>query len=208
MGVGLNEGRGFVLWLTGLSGAGKTTLAGRLVPELRARGLRVEVLDGDEVRTNLSKGLGFSKEDRDTNVRRIGYVARLLARNGVAAVTAAISPYAEVRAEVRRAVEADGAEFVEVYVECPLDVLAERDVKGLYKKALAGEIQGFTGVSDPYEEPRAPDVTVRTHEEAVEASAGRIIEELERRGLLGARFDVEELVLQGGADGHEHRTDF
>jgi len=208
MGVGLNEGRGFVLWLTGLSGAGKTTLAGRLAPELRARGLRVEVLDGDEVRTNLSKGLGFSKEDRDTNIRRIGYVARLLARNGVAALTAAISPYAEVREEVRRAVEADGAEFVEVYVECPLDVLAERDVKGLYKKALAGEIKGFTGVSDPYEEPRAPEVTVRTHEEAVGTSAGRIVEELERRGLLRARFDAGELVLQGGADGHEHRTDF
>ena len=208
MGVGLNEGRGFVLWLTGLSGAGKTTLAARLVPELRARGLRVEVLDGDEVRTNLSKGLGFSKEDRDTNIRRIGYVARLLARNGVAAVTAAISPYREVREEVRRAVEGEGAEFVEVYVECPLGVLAERDVKGLYKKALAGEIKGFTGVSDPYEEPSAPDVTVRTHEESIEASAARIIEGLERRGLLRTRFDVEELVLQGGAEnGHEHRTD-
>jgi adenylyl-sulfate kinase len=164
-------------------------------------------LDGDEVRTNLSKGLGFSKEDRDTNVRRIGYVARLLARNGVAAVTAAISPYREVRDEVRRAVEGDGADFVEVYVECPLEVLAERDVKGLYQKALAGEIRGFTGVSDPYEEPRAPDVVVRTHEETVEASAARIIFELERRGLLPARFDVEELVLQGEANGHEHRTD-
>ena len=207
MGLEVNEGRGFVLWLTGLSGAGKTTLAGRLVPELRARGLRVEVLDGDEVRTNLSKGLGFSKEDRDTNIRRIGYVARLLARNGVAAITAAISPYREVRGEVRRAVEGDGAEFVEVYVECPLDVLAERDVKGLYKKALAGEIQGFTGVSDPYEEPRAPDVVVRTHEESVETSAERIVVELERRGLLPSRFDAEELVIQGGANGHEHRTD-
>jgi len=203
----VNEERGFVLWLTGLSGAGKTTLAARLVGELRARGLRVEVLDGDEVRTNLSKGLGFSKEDRDTNVRRIGYVARLLARNGVAAVTAAISPYREVREEVRRAVEGDGAEFVEVYVECPLEVLAERDVKGLYKKALAGEIQGFTGVSDPYEEPRAPDVAMRTHEETIEASAGRIVVELERRGLLPTRFEVKELVLQGGANGHEHRTD-
>jgi adenylyl-sulfate kinase len=203
----LSKDQGFVLWLTGLSGAGKTTLAGRLVPELRARALRVEVLDGDEVRTNLSKGLGFSKEDRDTNVRRIGYVARLLARNGVAAVTAAISPYAEVREEVRRAVYADGAEFVEVYVECPLDVLAERDVKGLYKKALAGEIQGFTGVSDPYEAPPAPDVSVRTHEESIEASAGRIIAELERRGLLPTRFGVEELVVQGGANGREHRTD-
>jgi adenylyl-sulfate kinase len=207
MGLEVSEDRGFVLWLTGLSGAGKTTLAGRLVPELRARGLRVEVLDGDEVRTNLSKGLGFSKEDRDTNVRRIGYVARLLARNGVAAITAAISPYREVRREVRRAVEDDGADFVEVYVECPLEVLAERDVKGLYKRALAGEIQGFTGVSDPYEAPSTPDVTVRTHEEAVEASAERIIAELEMRGLLPPRFDVEELVIQGVTDGHEHRTD-
>jgi adenylylsulfate kinase len=207
MGLEVKEDRGFVLWLTGLSGAGKTTLAGRLAPELRARGLRVEVLDGDEVRTNLSKGLGFSKEDRDTNVRRIGYVARLLARNGVAAITAAISPYAEVRGEVRRAAYADGSDFVEVYVECPLDVLAERDVKGLYKKALAGEIQGFTGVSDPYEAPPAPEVVVRTHEEAVEASAGRIVEELERRRLLPTRSGVEELVARGGANGREHRTD-
>lgn len=207
MGVELKEGRGFVLWLTGLSGAGKTTLAGRLVPELRAQALRVEVLDGDEVRTNLSKGLGFSKEDRDTNIRRIGYVARLLARNGVAALTAAISPYRDVREEVRRAVESEGAEFVEVYVECPLDVLAERDVKGLYQKAFAGELQGFTGISDPYETPLAPDVTVRTHEEAVETSAERIIFELERRGLLPARVGAEGLVLQGERNGHEHRTD-
>lgn len=207
MSIELNENRGFVLWLTGLSGAGKTTLAGRLVPELRARGLRVEVLDGDEVRTNLSKGLGFSKEDRDTNVRRIGYVARLLARNGVATITAAISPYLEVREEVRRAVEGDGAAFVEVYVECPVQVLAERDVKGLYKKALAGEIKGFTGVSDPYEEPPAPDVVVRTHEEAIETSANRIIFELERRQLLPSRFGVEEIVLHEVSDGHEHRTD-
>ena len=203
----MTQDRGFVLWLTGLSGAGKTTLAGRLVPELLARGLRVEVLDGDEVRTNLSKGLGFSKEDRDTNVRRIGYVARLLARNGVAAVTAAISPYLEVREEVRRAVEGDGADFVEVYVECPLRVLAERDVKGLYRKALAGEIKEFTGVSDPYEEPPAPDVVVRTHEESVETSAERIIAELVRRRLLPTRFGAEEPVLQKGTEGHEHHTD-
>jgi adenylyl-sulfate kinase len=198
---------GFVLWLTGLSGAGKSTLAGWLVQELRARGLRVEVLDGDEVRTNLSKGLGFSKEDRDTNVRRIGYVARLLARNGVAAVTAAISPYLEVREEIRSAVEGDGADFVEVYVECPVQVLTERDVKGLYRKALAGEIKEFTGVSDPYEAPLAPDVHVRTHLETIETSAGKIILELERRGLLPARYGVEELVLTGVSDEHEHRTD-
>ena len=207
MGVEVNEDRGFVLWLTGLSGAGKTTLAGRLVPELRARDLRVEVLDGDEVRTNLSKGLGFSKEDRDTNVRRIGYVARLLARNGVAAVAAAISPYREVREEVRRAVEAEGAEFVEVYVECPLEVLAGRDVKGLYRKALAGEIQGFTGVSDPYEAPPAPDVVVRTHEEPAGTSAGRIIAELERRRLLPPGLGAGGPAIRGRANGHEHRTD-
>lgn len=178
------ETQGFVLWLTGLSGAGKTTLAGHLVPELRARGLRVEVLDGDEVRANLSKGLGFSKEDRDTNIRRIGFVSRLLARNGVAAITAAISPYRDVREEVRRAVEEDGAGFVEVYVKCPIQVLSERDVKGLYKKALAGEIKGFTGVSDPYEEPHAPDVTAETDAETVEASASKIVRELESRGLI------------------------
>jgi adenylyl-sulfate kinase len=184
--------RGFVLWLTGLSGAGKTTLAGRLAAELRARGLRVEVLDGDEVRTNLSKGLGFSKADRDTNVRRIGYVTRLLARNGVAAIAAAISPYREVREEVRREVGGDGAEFVEVYVECPVGVLAARDAKGLYAKALAGEIEEFTGVSAPYEEPHAPDVHVRTNAETVEQSAAKIVLELERRSLIPQRTAVEE----------------
>jgi adenylylsulfate kinase len=180
----MTDNKGFTLWLTGLSGAGKTTLAERLVPELRARGVRLEVLDGDEVRTNLSKGLGFSKEDRDTNIRRIGYVSRLLARNGVGVVTAAISPYREVRDEVRRSVEADGAEFVEVFVKCPIEVLAERDVKGLYKKALAGEIKEFTGVSDPYEEPLKPEITIETNFESVETSAGRIIRELELRGLI------------------------
>lgn len=181
----MSDRKGFTLWLTGLSGAGKSTLAQRLVPELRARGINVEVLDGDDVRTNLSQGLGFSKEDRDLNIRRIGYVSRLLSRNGVGAITAAISPYREVRDEVRRAVEQDGAAFVEVFVKCPIAVLAERDVKGLYKKALAGEIKGFTGISDPYEEPLAPDIVIESDRENVGASVARIMSELESRQLLG-----------------------
>jgi adenylyl-sulfate kinase len=177
-------GEGFTLWLTGLSGAGKTTLAEQVAMELRARNVSVEILDGDEVRTNLSKGLGFSKEDRDINIRRIGYVCRLLSRNGVATVSAAISPYSAIRDEVRRAVETDGARFIEVFVKCPIEVLAERDVKGLYKKALAGELKGFTGVSDPYEEPLAPDVVVETHRESIELSVGKILRTLEQRNLI------------------------
>lgn len=180
----MSSRKGFTLWLTGLSGAGKTTLAALLATELRARGFRIEVLDGDEVRTNLSKGLGFSKEDRDTNIRRIGYVCRLLSRNGVGTVSAAISPYSAIRDEVRRAVEQDGAEFIEIFVKCPIAVLAERDVKGLYKKALAGELKGFTGVSDPYEEPLAPDVVVETDRESVEFSISKILLELEQRALI------------------------
>src|SRR6266852_6873974 len=180
----MHNRQGFTLWFTGLSGAGKTTLAGLLEREMRARGMAVEVLDGDEIRTNLSKGLGFSKEDRDTNIRRIGYVCRLLSRNGVAAISAAISPYREVRDEVRRLIEADGAAFIEVFVKCPIAVLAERDVKGLYKKALAGELKGFTGVSDPYEEPLAPDVVIESNRESVEFSVTKILCELERRKLL------------------------
>ena len=175
---------GFTLWMTGLSGAGKTTLTAELVKELRNYGLAIEVLDGDEVRTNLSKGLGFSKEDRDTNIRRIGYVSRLLSRNGVGVITAAISPYRAIRDEVRRAIEGDGALFIEVYVKCPINVLAERDVKGLYKKARAGEIKEFTGVSDPYEEPLEPEVVVATDRETVAESAQKIISELAQRGLL------------------------
>jgi adenylyl-sulfate kinase len=176
--------KGFVLWLTGLSGAGKTTLAALLATELRARGVPVEVLDGDEVRTNLSKGLGFSKEDRDTNIRRIGYVCRLLSRNGVVAVSAAISPYSVTRDEIRRSVEQDGTKFIEVFVTCPIAVLAKRDVKGLYKKALAGQLKGFTGVSDPYEEPLAPDVVVETDRESVDFSVSKILAALERRDLI------------------------
>jgi adenylyl-sulfate kinase len=194
--------KGFTLWLTGLSGAGKTTLAAVLATELSARGISVEVLDGDEVRTNLSKGLGFSKEDRDTNIRRIGYVCRLLSRNGVGAVSAAISPYRAVRDEVRRAIEQDGAEFIEVFVKCPLAVLAERDVKGLYKKALAGEIKGFTGISDPYEEPLAPDLVVETDQDSVESSTSKIMRELERRQLVpGVAFVGDHSVEEQGHDG-------
>jgi adenylyl-sulfate kinase len=169
------EGKGVTLWFTGLSGAGKTTLARIVENELRGRGHKVEVLDGDVVRTNLSKGLGFSKEDRDTNIRRIGFVCNLLTRNEVIAIAAAISPYRNVRDEVRRDIGA----FVEVFVKCPIDVLAERDVKGLYKKALAGEIKHFTGIDDPYEEPLSPEIVVETDREAPEQSAARIIAKLE-----------------------------
>src|SRR5262249_13188674 len=161
-----------------------TTLTEALVPQLRARGVKVEVLDGDEVRTNLSKGLGFSKEDRDTNIRRIGYVARLLARNGVGVIAAAISPYREILDEVRASVEGDGARFVEVFVKASLETLVARDVKGLYKKALAGEIKQFTGISDPYEEPINPDVLVNSDSETVAKSAAKVIAKLEALGLI------------------------
>ena len=177
----MTDRKGFILWFTGLSGSGKSTLAQYLTPILKERGCNVEVLDGDEVRENLSKGLGFSKEDRDTNIRRIGYVAGLLSRNGTCAITAAISPYAAVRDEVRASTEAT---FVEVYVEAPLEVVEERDTKGLYKKARAGEIKNFTGISDPYEAPENAEVTVHTGDESIEESADRIMEYLAGEGLL------------------------
>ncbi len=173
---------GFILWFTGLSGAGKSTVA-RAVRE-RLKGHAVEILDGDEVRENLSKGLGFSKEDRDINIRRIGFVARLLARHGVIAVTAAISPYADTRDEVRRLAEQEGTRFVEIYAKAEMSVLVERDVKGLYRKALAGEIAHFTGVSDPYEPPRNPEIVVRSDHESVETSAARVLAYLVDNGLL------------------------
>jgi len=180
----MTRNRGFTVWLTGLSGAGKTTVAQSIINELKASDVNIELLDGDEVRTNLSKGLGFSKEDRDTNIRRIGYVSRLLSRNGVGVIASAISPYREVRDEVRQSITSDGSEFIEVYVQCPIEVLVERDVKGLYKKALAGEIGEFTGVSDPYEEPLNPEVIVNTDRESIGESANRIIAALDARGLL------------------------
>ncbi len=181
------ESKGQVIWLTGLSGAGKTTVARALRSELTALGHRVETLDGDEVRENLSRGLTFSKEDRETNVRRIGFVARLLARNGVIVLASAISPYRQSRDDVRRSIESDGAQFIEVFVRCPLQVLIERDVKGLYKKALAGEIENFTGISDPYEAPLAPDVVIDSSAESVEESAALILERLIESGALANR---------------------
>jgi 3'-phosphoadenosine 5'-phosphosulfate synthase len=171
---------GFTIWLTGLSGAGKSTLAHSLAPALRERQRHVEILDGDEVRENLSKGLGFSKEDRDTNIRRIAYVARLISRSGGVAITAAISPYREIRDEARGNI----GRFVEVYVRCPLDVLVERDVKGLYARALRGEIKQFTGISDPYEEPLAPEVVVDSSVETVEQSTASVLNALEALGYL------------------------
>lgn len=174
------EHKGFTLWFTGLSGAGKTTVSRVIEQDLRARGMKVEVLDGDVIRENLSKGLGFSKQDRDTNIRRIGWVCEVLSRNGVVAIAAAISPYAEIRDEIRGKVE----NFVQVYAECPIPVLAERDVKGLYKKALAGEIKNFTGVSDPYEAPVNAEVTYHSDKETVQESAQKILAKLEEMGLV------------------------
>lgn len=172
--------KGFTLWFTGMSGAGKSTISRQLELRLREHGARVEVLDGDVVRTHLSKGLGFSKEDRDENVRRIGFVCELLSRNGVIAIAAAISPYRDVRNEVRARIP----NFVEIHVDCPVEVLAERDVKGLYKRALAGEIPHFTGISDPYEPPLSPEVTVNSSSETPEESVEKIWATLERLGLV------------------------
>jgi adenylyl-sulfate kinase len=172
--------KGFTLWFTGLSGSGKTTISTLIHERLRQGGAKVEMLDGDVVRENLSQGLGFSKQDRDTNIRRIGFVCELLSRHGVIAIVAAISPYREAREDVRRRVQ----NFVEVYVECPLEVTAARDVKGLYKKALAGEIAQFTGVTDPYEAPLAPEVLIHSHQETPLQSADRVWATLEELGLV------------------------
>ena len=168
------QDRGFTLWFTGLSGAGKTTISEIVERDLRERFGRIEVLDGDIVRTNLSKGLGFSRGDRDTNILRIGFVADLLTRNGVGVIVSAISPYKEARDQVRRNV----GDFIEVFVDAPVEVCAERDVKGLYAKAYSGEIKEFTGVSDPYEAPVSPELHLRTDQEDAEESAQKVIEKL------------------------------
>jgi adenylyl-sulfate kinase len=184
--------RGFTVWFTGLSCSGKTTVSKAVAEELRKRGLKVEVLDGDVVRTNLSKGLGFSKEDRDTNIKRIGFVCKLLSRNGVVAIGAAISPYREIRDYNRQEI----GDFIEVYCKCPLDVCIQRDVKGLYKKALAGEITNYTGVSDPYEEPLNPEVVLETDNETVEESVGKVIRKIEElryiQPVRAAEYSEEE----------------
>jgi adenylylsulfate kinase len=185
-GVPLSERRGFTLWFTGLSGAGKTTIAEIVGPELEARGGVVDYLDGDVVRTHLSKGLGFSKEDRDTNIERIGWVARRIARAGGQVIVSAISPYIETRAKARAMTEAEGNAFVEVFINAPVEECARRDVKGLYAKAFSGEIKEFTGVSDPYEAPENPDLEIRTDQEEPSESAARIVALLEERGLVPA----------------------
>jgi adenylylsulfate kinase len=174
------KNRGFTLWFTGLPCSGKSTLAEIIAPELKRRGRGVEILDGDVVRTNLTKGLGFSKEDRDENIRRIGFVCGLLSKHGAIAISAAISPYRSVRDEVRSKIE----NFIEVYVETPLDLCIQRDVKGMYKKALAGEMKNFTGISDPYEPPLHPEILIQTQKESPEESAARILGRLERMGLI------------------------
>ena len=176
----MNEQKGFVLWMTGLSGAGKTTIALELLQQLADRGLRLERLDGDVVRESLTSDLGFTAEDRRKNIERITFVAKLLSRNGVGCVCSFISPYQAVRDHVR----ANTTNFLEIFVDAPLDVVIDRDVKGLYKKALAGEIPNFTGVSDPFEAPENPDIHIHTDQETVAESARHIVVELEQRGLI------------------------
>jgi len=179
----LSDQPGFTLWFTGLSGSGKTAITKLLEPELRDRGLRVERLDGDIVRQALTRDLGFSKEDRDTNIERVTFVAKLLTRNGVAVLCSFISPYRARRQKSRQEI----GEFIEVFVDCPVEVCAERDVKGLYAKAFAGEIENFTGVSDPYEPPENPEITCFTADETPEESAAKVLTYLEQHGYIPAR---------------------
>ncbi|NEO31221.1 MAG: adenylyl-sulfate kinase [Symploca sp. SIO3C6] len=183
------EQRGVTVWFTGLSGSGKTTITRALVEELRTRGCKFEVLDGDIVRQNLTKGLGFSKEDRDTNIRRIGFVSHLLTRNGVIVLVSAISPYREIREEVRQRI----GDFVEVYTNAPLETCEDRDVKGLYKRARAGEIKGFTGIDDPYEPPLSPEVECRTDQEELQESVAKVLSKLEELGYLSKALEVQSV---------------
>ncbi|WP_413163634.1 adenylyl-sulfate kinase [Capilliphycus salinus ALCB114379] len=178
--------RGVTVWFTGLSGAGKTTITRAIAEELRAQGCKLEILDGDIVRENLTKGLGFSKEDRDINIRRIGFVSHLLTRNGVIVLVSAISPYRAVREEVRQMV----GDFVEVFVNAPLATCEERDVKGLYKRARAGEIKQFTGIDDPYEPPANPEVECRTDLEELSESVAKVMNKLEELGYISTKVAV------------------
>ncbi|EAW38551.1 adenylyl-sulfate kinase [Lyngbya sp. PCC 8106] len=178
--------RGVTVWFTGLSGAGKTTITRAIAEELRTKECQLEILDGDIVRENLTKGLGFSKEDRDINIRRIGFVANLLTRNGVIVLVSAISPYREVREEVRKTV----GDFIEVFVNAPLGTCEERDVKGLYKRARAGEIKQFTGIDDPYEPPLNPEVECRTDLEELSESVAKVMSKLEELGYISTKVAV------------------
>ncbi|MEQ8462278.1 adenylyl-sulfate kinase [Coleofasciculus sp. E2-BRE-01] len=179
--------RGVTIWFTGLSGAGKTTITQALAKTLQEKECKLEVLDGDIVRQNLTKGLGFSKEDRDENIRRIGFVSHLLTRNGVIVLVSAISPYRAIRDEVRQKV----GDFLEVYVNAPLATCEGRDVKGLYKRARAGEILGFTGIDDPYEPPLNPEVECRTDQEELSESVAKVLQKLEELGYLPKQLAVE-----------------
>jgi len=185
-------GQGFCIWLTGLSASGKTTLAGLLENAIRERGFKVQVLDGEEMRKTLSQGLGFSRADRETHLRRLALVAKMLIRHQVVAIVAAISPYQSIRAEVRGEI----GEFVEVHLSCPLEVCIRRDPKGLYRRALAGEINNFTGIDDPFEEPRGPEVRVKTDAETAAESLGRILGRLEELGRL--RPETKTLATASG----------
>jgi adenylylsulfate kinase len=184
--------KGFTIWFTGLSGAGKSTLSEAIEERLKARGRSIEILDGDIVRTHLSKGLGFSREDRDTNIKRIAFVCGLLTRNGVVCISAAIAPYREARQWARQEI----GSFVEVYVKCPIEVCRQRDVKGLYKLVDEGKITGFTGVDDPYEEPEHPELIVETSQESIQQSVGRIFAKLEELGYLEPE-DLPEEAEEG-----------
>ena len=178
--------RGVTIWFTGLSGAGKTTITQALAEKLRLQGYPIEILDGDIVRQNLTKGLGFSKEDRDENIRRIGFVSHLLTRNGVIVLVSAISPYREIREEVRQRI----GDFVEVFVNAPLAVCEGRDVKGLYQRARAGEIKGFTGIDDPYEPPLNPEIECRTDQEELSESVAKVLQKLQELNYLSGQVTV------------------